>query len=338
MHRRSIAVISFAVAAAMPAVLAAQAATTSAVSASSLLDQSPVVRVQLSLGRLQVTNLRLGANRNVCAERSKADRVERLSIAAATALPTVHYEMSDAAGRLICDISHEQATVVHRAGDSDAQLLVSLRQQHQGPVVVNIPELETGTPREYSADSIWHLLLILPTVDRDRIIDALTLIAPSWRLAELLREIETDFVRQIERQPIPDRMVIERLVDQLSRREYRERQAADRELRELGPAGIPYFRALESSNLDKEQRARLRVMREALNQPAADSVERVVSWLSTDHGFWLDSLGSTDPARRELANRQLVRLGRLTAPLTIDADPAVRQAQIGRLKRRWGEE
>jgi hypothetical protein len=328
----------FAVAAAIPAVLAAQAATSGAVPASSLLDQSPAVRVQLSLGRLHVTNLRLGANRNVCTERSHGDRVERLSITAATALPTVHYEMTDSRNRLSCDISHEQATIVHRAGDADGKLLLALRQQNHGPVVVNTPSADTGASSECSADSIWHLLLILPRSDRDRIVDALTIIAPSWRLAELLREIETDFERQVERQPIPDRVAIERLVERLSRREYRERQAADRELRELGPAAIPYLRAVEASDLDKEQRARIRVMREALNQPVSDGAERVVSWLSTDHGFWLDSLDSIDPARRELANRQLVRLGRLSAPVMIDADPVVRQAQIGKLKRRWGAE
>jgi len=337
MYRRSIAVLSFA-AAAMPAVLVAQTANSTTVPATSLLDQSPAVRVQLSLGRLHVTNLRLGANRNVCTERSNGDRVERLSITAATALPTVHYEMTDGRNRLICDISHEQATVVHRAGDPEAKLLVLLRQQVQGLVVANIAVAETGASREYSSDSIWHLLLNLPTSDRDRIVDALTIIAPSWRLADLLNDIEADFEPRIERQPIPDKIAIEKLVERLSHRAYRERQAADRELRELGPAGIPYFRALESANLDREQRARIRVMREALSQPSSDSVERVVSWLSTDHRFWLDLLDSNNAARRELANRQLVRLGRLATPLTIDADPAVRQAQIGTLKRRWGNE
>src|SRR6185436_20814074 len=74
-------------------------------STSSLLEQCPALRIDISLGRFRATNLRLGANRNFSAEHREGSRCETLVVNVATTSPTVHYEIDDGDAKIVWDVT-----------------------------------------------------------------------------------------------------------------------------------------------------------------------------------------------------------------------------------------
>ena len=132
---------------------------------------------------------------------------------------------------------------------------------------------------------------------------------------------------------IPSRGEVTRLVEQLNHDEFKRRQAADRELRNLGPGVGPLLVAIPPAKLSTEQRERIQAILDGLAGPANDTPERIAVWLATEPRVWIELLGDDDVERRETAVAQLSRLtGR-----SIDFDPraseATRRDQLRELRR-----
>ena len=92
---------------------------------------------------------------------------------------------------------------------------------------------------------------------------------------------------------------------------------ADRNLRDVGPAMLGYLNRLNMSQLDAEQKSRLRrIIRDLSTQTGEDTPEHVASMLIEDPLVWLALLSRPEESTRQAAVQQLTVL--LNMPITVD--------------------
>lgn len=187
--------------------------------------------------------------------------------------------------------------------------------------------------RVYTGASLWHLLLAERDVCRQHLLPLLALVNDDWDLPTVSEQIEQTLIEEAGSQAPPDRRHWVALVEQLGSERFTQREAADRELRALGPLVASYLQSLDVEALDAEQRFRVRRIVLALTdarQP--DTPDQVALWLAGDPQVWLALLDRDSEAARQVAARQLAHL--LGRPIAFDpaADPQTREAQLKRLQ------
>ncbi len=95
------------------------------------------------------------------------------------------------------------------------------------------------------------------------------------------------------------------------------RDRADRNLRDVGPAVLGYLNRLNMSQLDAEQKSRVRrIIRVLSTQTAEDTPEHVASMLIEDPLVWLALLSRPEETTRQAAVQQLTVL--LNVPIAVD--------------------
>jgi len=257
-------------------------------------------------------------------------RRERVSIDLTTGLPGVHYEMSSPREELMIEVVEgDQVTIRRTARDKKLNALEFLQPSH-GDLVLSIGE---GSQRNVvRAASLWHLALTQPEACRADLFPLLELMRPSWHLASLVGAIEESLSRWAVAHRVADRRVWQAWVDSLGSPNFSDRQAAERNLLDAGPAVLPFLANFERDRLDAEQRNRVRDLVSVLDDDHEDTVDRVVTWLAADPEVWLSLPSRPDEARRRLAARQLSQL--LGSPVDFDAgaDAPTRAAQVAGLR------
>lgn len=298
----------------------------------SLLARSKAVQFDLVLGRITVTAIRLGPNRSQATGDKESQRTETLSLGLQQQVPTVRYEMVDSQGKLIVDFSRSGDFLLHHVpAENEPRAEVSLQQPKSG--ALTLTTIVGGKRHELSASSLWHLWLEHPTLCREILTPLLEVLGPSFRLADDVDEVRQHLLRRASIGTIPDFHRVNELVLQLSSREFMRRQAAERELRAMGCAIVPHLQALDSRELDAEQRQRLHAIINGVRSPKSDTPERVAMWLTADISTWLILAADSDQHLRQLAAEQLQRLLARSIEYQPYADEPIRVEQLARLRK-----
>ncbi len=208
---------------------------------------------------------------------------------------------------------------------------LSFEQTRGNPLKLTVGE---GTERRtFRASSVWHLMLVAPDAFGNELVPLLQILRPNWDLASVSAEIEHALIHQAALSRVNQQEHWSKLVGDLANDKFAVREAADRQLREAGPAVLPLLRRLGSKGLDAEQRFRIRRIVNALAAAeSVDTVDSVVAWLASDPTTWLALLNRNDESIRSHAAQQLQLL--LGHPIEFNptADESSRQAQIERLR------
>ena len=328
---------------------------------SNLLAHQKAVQFDLVLGRVSATNVRVTAARCQTTEKVSGDLRELLTISAQRLTPTIHYAATDANGSVVVDVVNGNEVTI-RAERTDATgttTKVRFEQPAQGGVSLEISQGGSAAnaapiappasqPRargenrhrtatqKYAAPSLWHLSLAEREICEAELLPLLSLLRSHWQPAEQIRAVEDALFEVAERGTLPDRGRVAELVVQLASKEFRRRQAGDRQLRELGPGVVPYLEVAARGTLDEEQRVRVQAILQSFAAAASDTPERVAAWLATDPAIWLLLLSNVEPERRQLAAEHLSKL--VSFPLDFDplADTATRVTQVAALRKQCG--
>jgi len=193
-----------------------------------------------------------------------------------------------------------------------------------------------GAARQVLAGpSLWHLIVCHEEAGRKYLVPMLETVRPDWGLGRRLDDIDEELRRVAVAGELPDVARWTRLVDDLAHDHFSVRQAADRELRQAGPALLPFLEQLDQRRLDPEQQLRVqRIMTYLARDIDDDSVTQVVAWLSPDPAVWLALMSRSDPAVRALGAEQLARLLGGSVAFDPQGDAATRQRQIEQIRSR----
>lgn len=257
---------------------------------------------------------------------------EKLTIRALDRRVHADYERSGADEQVSIEIFGDvRARLARIPKEGSDRVPVEFVQPEQGPIslVVGAP----GQQQVYTAPSLWHLVLAQREVCQQHLVPLLAMINDGWDVLNTGDQIEQTLVDRMAHQVPPDRRHWDGLVEQLGRERFTQREAADRELRALGPRVIWYLQTLDLKRLDPEQR--FRVQRILLDLTAADqedTTDQVARWLAGDPQAWLILLNRDEEATRRLAAEQLQYLVDRPIPFDPEADAQTRQKQWERLR------
>ena len=317
-----------------------------AVGAEALAQQSPVpggllsrtawCRLEIVAGRIQLVEPRLGHKAAVTAESPDGHAKEVLSFNATDVdSASVRYEYLDEREQWSVDIEASGHVLIQRRPRNEGTAAsVQYRQPRSGAVSVVV---EHGNEtRQLAAADLWRLMLADPELCNRHLHPVLESLRPDWRLAELGQQVEQTLLSQAAANGLLDRDHLDRLILQLGDREFHRRQAAERQLRELGQRAASHLNRVDPGNLNAEQRFRLLRIQQSLQVRDGDTPLRVAAWLIDDPATWVSLLDRDEQSRRIVAARHLETL--LGRPLDFDALAAVpqRAQQLARLKNEYG--
>lgn len=190
-----------------------------------------------------------------------------------------------------------------------------------------------GEPQSYSVSSIWHLMLAAPVDFREELVPLLQLLRQDWELVAIADDIENALAHQARVSRANQQLHWSQLVQDLADDRFAIREAADRHLREAGPAVLPLLRRLDPARLDAEQRFRIRrIVGDLTAAESIDTADTVVAWLASDPETWLSLLERDDESMRTMAAEQLSLLLGREIEFDPTADEATRGKQIQTLR------
>jgi hypothetical protein len=153
-----------------------------------------------------------------------------------------------------------------------------------------------------------------------------------WDFSDAAERLESALYRVAQSGQVVSRNRLSELVNELGHRSFQNRQAADRQLRALGPAVLPYFASLTPSSLTSEQRHRMRQIRESMSNSAVDSPDRVAQWLVDDEQIWVTLMTHSDAEKRHLAALRLTEIHPEAANFDPYGDESYRKQQLAQLR------
>lgn len=297
-----------------------------------LLSKSAAVRLEIVLGRITAIPLHAGQLR-VSTPESQAVR-ECLVVNNGTQAPHVRYERSDGRECFIAEIVHHSHVTLRRESlEGKETRVVEYRQPKRGNVELVVAR---GDHRQTVQNrSIWHLMLSDREVCERELIPLLECLRPDWRISTMAGQLESRLFQMAVSEPTISRSFVINLIKQLDSPQFRQRQAADNELRSLGPAVLPLLDSLDNTSLTREQWVRVQHVREMIAGTSIDSYERTAAWLSDDERVWFALLRHSDPQRRHLAAIRLTSMRSHSLDFDPYADESYRQEQLAQLESRF---
>jgi hypothetical protein len=292
------------------------------------------LRARIISGRVVFAATRLGTMNDA----AKQDgREERLSIRVVSREITASYEMSSEDEALLLDVKGRSELHVRWSPKGDAgPLAVDFRQPPKDPLRLSVGS--QAEVRTYEAASLWHLFLAQPEACHKHLAPLLSVLNRQWDISRTAAEVEAALVRAAAEGDLPDPRRWAELVEQLADDKFSRREAADRELRDLGRVVFTYLRQLDASQLDAEQHYRVRRILISLSASWDDDTpQQIAAWLAGDPTVWLSMLSRESESTRRLAAERLEAL--LGEPIEFDpaAEAQQREAQIERLHARLSE-
>ena len=222
---------------------------------------------------------------------------------------------SDPIVELSIDVSSDGRFALRYADKDHPLRYFHLTQVPGQPVSLSLPPFDQ--PRVVQAPTVWHLLIIYAEECRQEFLPILESIRPNWRVGLTVQAAEDELVKMAAMSRKSDRKQWEAWVNQLGDPVYRQRDKADQNLRDVGPAVLGYLNRLNMSQFDAEQKSRLRrIIRFLSTQTGEDTPEHVASMLFEDPLVWLALLSRPEESTRQAAIQQLTVL--LNVPITID--------------------
>ena len=296
----------------------------------SLWQQATWARLEINGGRIVVVPTRCSQGGVLVepAEGAESSQTLRLDVRPPAIL--VAYEWREGNKQLNLDLDSDGQLAIC---SSEAGTKVCYRQPASGHVTF---EVTTKTTESRSAPTLWHLLLTERDLCRQHLLPMMDRVRPSWRIEEQLAKIEQSLTSRAGADVLESRRQWEKWVDQLASDSFAERQQADHALRAAGQSVLSLLRQLDMSQLDAEQRRRVRAILEDVADSNADSPERVAGWLLENKAVWLAILDRGEPEQRLTAAEHL---GALVGKPVFDpqAPPDQVQAQLAALRAKLAE-
>jgi hypothetical protein len=299
-----------------------------------LFSTCTAIQLDMVLGRLTVVPRHGGQVRVGPVGDNQQQVVENLVVNNHCQTALVRYERQEGERSLAVEVvKYRKATI---RGQVAAGRNFEFHQPEVGDVRLVIDA--EGQHRELTAPSIWHLLLSERKLCAETLVVALDMLRPEWRMAAMSDRIEAELIRYAKTNRPLSRTDVERLMEELNSPRFQQRQAAEHQLRSMGPAVISHLDDLAARvrkgelRLAGEQRDRIRHIRASLTVQVDDTPERVAVWLADDEHTWIALLKSTDPERRQLASLRLAALHPQGIQFDPDGDESHRQAQLAQLR------
>ena len=301
-----------------------------------LLARTSRASLEVVSGRIRLTNVQLGRQWALSSKNPKTNVLEQLLFSAKSAgTATLCYQYVDQQRRLIVDIDQlADLTIDQQPRGESGVPTVRLRQPRRGDLVLTVEDGDLT--REVAAASLWHLMLAEPELCSGYLVPILQSLRSDWLLDAQAQRIEAALLADALRGHLPDTAKMRQLVQQLKHAEFSRRQAAHRELRQMGQAVVVYLDRLDERSLDVEQRTRIRQIRGALQINTGDTPARVAVRLADDRGVWLALLKREDVAKRQLAAQHLGAIIGTPLAFAPEASAAVRRGQLHRLRAELG--
>ncbi len=297
-------------------------------SAQMLFRAAPGVSAQLARVRFQVMSGRICAINDTPGGKlsfgaKSLGREENLTIDLAGAFPDIDYSIVTRKTRLTITVANGgRFSAVCAPQGSQPGEEISFHQIPAGPLVLEVGDQEHR--HEYRAESLWGLMIAAPDVTKTHLLPVLQVLRAKWPLHEQALEVERHLCSLADHGTSPDRERLVSLVAELGADRFDRRRKAERDLRELGYAALPFFQDLPRDKLDAEQRSRIRRLVAELGGPGQEDVPIVVARrMVSDWKVWLALLDRPDLETRRIAQRQLQRI--MDQEMDFDPDGTVEE-------------
>ena len=230
-------------------------------------------------------------------------------------------ERNDPREEFAVEIGSEGRFVLRYSDKDHPEKYFSLTQVPGQPVSLSLPPSGApdtpGRPRVLRAPTVWHLLIIHAEDCGKQFLPMLESIRRDWHVGLTVQAIEDELVKMAVVSRKQDRKQWEAWVNQLNAPLWTQRSRADQNLRNVGPAVLGYLNRLNMSQLDAEQKSRLRrIIRSLSTQTGEDTPERAATMLIEDPLVWLALLSRPEESTRQAAVQQLTVL--LNVPIAVD--------------------
>ena len=296
--------------------------------AGNLLHQVKWLRLEVVGGRIVAKSDRCSQSRVSAESPASGESRQTLNLEAQASALVIRYEQVNAAGRLLLDVNERGQLSIEGSGSTSPAADVSFVQPQCGKLKLTIGGAK---PQTIVADDLWQLLVTQRETCSRHLLPLLDALRPNWRLEEQLDQLEAALIARAGADVVGQRRQWQAWVDDLASADFSRRQAADQSLRQLGQPVLAYLRGLDRTQLDGEQRRRIRSILSDLPDGNADSPARSAEWLAGDKRVWLALLARGELDQRIAAAEHLSQLCR--RPLLFDpgAAAAVRSAQLAEL-------
>ncbi|MGC3968615.1 MAG: hypothetical protein QM775_14905 [Pirellulales bacterium] len=250
------------------------------------------LHVGLTGGRVAATSSYTG--RSFSSTSQSKDRQESLKVDMNGAGPAVDYQLTTDGFKVQVQLTAgNELHILRQPTSGSAAIPFELHQPAEGQVSVLIGAEKIDAP------SLWHVLLEKPELAKNEIEPMLRLLRPGWPLISQARAVEESLYKQVDANAKFDRKAWSQLVGKLASSKYLEREEADRQLRELGQAIVPFLKNLSPSQLDAEQMFRIRaISRRYETEENEDNPDAAAGWLAADPEIWYVLAGRADSSQR----------------------------------------
>jgi hypothetical protein len=295
-----------------------------------LAANSDWVQIDIISGRITAHNARYKQRKLSATSDSPNGTREVFSVSFESQRPEVHYERVAAQESLsVVIVNGDQMEMRHESRTGDELQLLHFVQAAPG---LTLRIANGGKESVYEAPGFWHLALWEPEIFENRLVPLLETLRTNWRLMETVENLEKSLLELASEGYAPPRRHLDQLVRQLGSDCFRDRQAADRELRRQGQSLFSYLEQLDVSSLNTEQRHRLKVIAESLAVFSGDTPKRTALQLAGDPRAYLMLLERDNVLIRELAAAQIERIQETPIRFDPSAGAQERSEQASRLR------
>lgn len=280
-------------------------------------------------GRITVAGSRIG---NYTTTSNTGGRKEQLSVNVRQGRFAISYRLDGPDEDFSVELIDGQQFLIRRVPGADSDLTaVEFTQRSGEPLRLTIG-MEPSA-HVFEGPSLWHLLIAHGELCEQHLVPLLELLRPDWQLMATARRAEEALLRLAVGRETPNRQRWQALVEQLASDRFSQREAADRQLRSVGPMVVAFLKQLPDDELDAEQQFRIRrIIRALAERQDDDAVGQVVAWLAVDPEIWLVLMQRPEESVRRLAGKQMeVVLGQ-SIQFDPEADEAERSEQIEQLR------
>jgi len=310
-----------------PGVVFAQGPDAAPAAPGNLLQQVKWLRLEIVGGRIVARSDRCNQSRLATESSASGESRQTLNLETQASTLVVRYEQVDAGGRLLLEFNERGQFSITRSGGAKLPEICYLQ-----PVSGKVKLTVSGQPpRTIAADNLWQLLISERELCTRHLLPLLSTLRPNWRLPEQLEQTQTALFEQAGTDVLAQRRQWKNWIDDLAGADFPRRQAADVALRKLGQPVLAYLRGLDESQLEGEQRRRIRSILNDLPDGSPDSPARVADWLAGDKRVWLALLARGELDERIAAAEHLSKLCRRPLPFDPMGSAEVRSAQVAEL-------
>jgi hypothetical protein len=251
-----------------------------------VFSESGLIRFRLLSGRIQVDPMRY---RKGTAEITNDDFNESITVSSSAGAPSVYYRFRDEYQRIQLVAENGKNLRIESVILATGEQAV-LEQRDGGPI-------RWSTRRDPSVSSDLNQQVIGPTllhiIGQDEAgfqihVDALlSRMLLGRSLIELTKRTEIYLRKNSDQLSIVSSDQINELIDQMRSQKSSQRRAAAIKLTQFGTSAIPFLSAaLERSDLDAEQRTRIKMLIARCPRVDEDTPSSLACLLSTDRSHW----------------------------------------------------